>query len=102
MLLAASITPVRNSIDEMCPSPTARRLMMNLRSPSRRPVSANVRTIGSVPLKLSGTRAHPVPARIEVRGEVFIARRDFERLNAARVEAGLPPFANPSAAPGQA
>ena len=37
MALAPSITPVRNSIDEMCPSPTARRLITNLRSPAASP-----------------------------------------------------------------
>src|SRR5262249_14278255 len=58
-------------------------------------VTANVRTIRSLPLQLHGTRAHPLPARLEVRGEVIFPRSAFERLNALRTAAGEPPFANP-------
>ncbi|HEX4900880.1 MAG TPA: NAD-dependent DNA ligase LigA [Pyrinomonadaceae bacterium] len=56
-------------------------------------VTQNARTIRSVPLKL---RAKSTPgAEIEVRGEVFIPRRVFERTNAEREEQGEPRFANP-------
>ncbi|MDN3517651.1 NAD-dependent DNA ligase LigA [Aquisalimonas lutea] len=55
-------------------------------------ITGNVRTVRSVPLRL---RAGPVPERLEVRGEVVIRRQDFERLNAARLQEGERPFANP-------
>lgn len=55
-------------------------------------VTANLRTIRNLPLKLTGAKA---PPRLEVRGEVFIRRADFERLNRQREEAGLPTFVNP-------
>jgi DNA ligase (NAD+) len=62
-------------------------------------VTANVRTLRNVPQTLdadAGARAgFPVPARVEVRGEVFFPTAAFADLNAALVEAGKPPFANP-------
>src|SRR5688572_1411930 len=55
-------------------------------------VTANVRTVRAIPLRL-GTGA---PAgRIEVRGEVYLPRKAFERINAEREELGEPLFANP-------
>ncbi len=57
-------------------------------------VTPNIRTIKSVPLRLiKGTI--PVPRLLEVRGEVILPRRAFERLNEERLKAGEPPFANP-------
>src|SRR3989454_246823 len=64
-------------------------------------VTANVKTIRSVPLRLEakkldallGGRAHP--KRFEVRGEVIMSRAAFEQLNAQREAAGEPKFANP-------
>lgn len=56
-------------------------------------VSANLRTIKSIPLALRKGAA--MPAHIDVRGEAYIKKSDFARLNAAREAAGLPPFANP-------
>jgi len=58
-------------------------------------VTPNVRTIGNVPHRLTGTEHYPVPARVEVRGEVFLPVAAFERLNAAMQDAGRPAFANP-------
>lgn len=55
-------------------------------------VTQNVRTIETIPLKLRGA---DYPVRLEVRGEVIIAKQDFERLNKAREEAGEKTFANP-------
>lgn len=56
-------------------------------------VTLNLRTIRSIPLRLTGTN---VPAgRFEVRGEVLIRRVDFARLNAAQEAAGDKTFANP-------
>ncbi|GAA1924010.1 NAD-dependent DNA ligase LigA [Nocardioides lentus] len=58
-------------------------------------VTPNVRTLGSVPDRLAGTEEFPVPALVEVRGEIFLPVAAFERLNATMVDAGKPPFANP-------
>ncbi len=57
-------------------------------------VTANARTIRSVPLELDGSEA-PIPERIEIRGEVVISRADFAALNEEREAAGEPVFANP-------
>ena len=54
-------------------------------------VTANVRTIRSIPLALRGGPA----GRIEVRGEVFLPRAAFARINEERELAGEPLFANP-------
>jgi len=57
-------------------------------------VSANVRTIRSVPLRLrDGSKK--VANQIEVRGEAYLARKVFEKINAEREEEGEPRFANP-------
>ena len=55
-------------------------------------VTHNVRTIDGIPHQLAGT-GHP--ARVEIRGEVFFPVEAFADLNAALVEAGKAPFANP-------
>src|ERR687883_1991385 len=54
-------------------------------------VTQNVRTIRSIPLKLKDTDITDV----EVRGEAYLSRREFERINAERDEASEPRFANP-------
>ncbi|MDT6961598.1 NAD-dependent DNA ligase LigA [Cupriavidus sp. SZY C1] len=54
-------------------------------------VTANVRTIKDIPLKLRGK----APAVLEVRGEVFMYRADFDKLNARQAEAGEKTFVNP-------
>jgi DNA ligase (NAD+) len=54
-------------------------------------VTANVRTIRAIPLRLRGGP----PGHIEVRGEVFLPRASFERMNREREDAGEPQFANP-------
>ena len=58
-------------------------------------ITENVRTIGSVPLVLLTRENRPMPSRIEVRGEVFLSKKAFERLNEARAEKDEPTFANP-------
>ncbi len=60
-------------------------------------VTLNVRTIRSVPLRLAPKQLDALghPARFEVRGEVIMTRRAFERTNAQREAAGEPRFANP-------
>ena len=58
-------------------------------------VTLNARTIDDVPERLTPSDDHPVPDVLEVRGEVFFRLADFEALNAALVEDGKAPFANP-------
>ncbi|MFC5947662.1 NAD-dependent DNA ligase LigA [Pseudonocardia lutea] len=58
-------------------------------------ITLNMRTLEEVPEKLTGSEEFPVPELVEVRGEVYFRLEDFQRLNAALVEAGKPPFANP-------
>ena len=55
-------------------------------------VTANVRTIRAIPLKLLGPAP---PARIEVRGEIFMTRDGFERMNEEQRERGERTYANP-------
>jgi DNA ligase (NAD+) len=57
-------------------------------------VTTNVRTIRSVPLKLRSVAAKVGP-EIEVRGEAYLPRKVFEKINADREEQGEPRFANP-------
>lgn len=52
-------------------------------------VTANVRTIENVPLRI------PEQEHVEVRGEIVIFKDDFEKLNQKQVKAGEKPFANP-------
>lgn len=54
-------------------------------------ITENLKTIPSVPLLLRP----PFPARLEVRGEVYMDLEDFQALNQEREEEGLPAFANP-------
>lgn len=54
-------------------------------------VTANVKTIRSVPLQLEGD----YPAAFEIRGEIFLPHAGFEKLNQQKAEAGETPFANP-------
>ncbi len=56
-------------------------------------VTSNVRTIRSVPLKLE--KVGKVGREIEVRGEAYLARKVFEKINAEREEEGESRFANP-------
>lgn len=55
-------------------------------------ISINVRTIRNVPLKLQGSGW---PELLEVRGEVFMSKVGFEKLNASQAEVGGKTFANP-------
>jgi DNA ligase (NAD+) len=53
-------------------------------------VTQNLRTIKAIPLRVEGA-----PALLEVRGEVYLPRSDFAKLNEDRAAEGLPTFANP-------
>ena len=54
-------------------------------------VTSNLRTVATIPLKLLGKP----PSFIEVRGEVYMRKSDFEKVNAKRERDGQPVFANP-------
>jgi DNA ligase (NAD+) len=60
-------------------------------------VTANVRTIDSIPLRLRASEEHAkfLEGRTEVRGEIVMYKKDFEDLNARRAAEGKPLFANP-------
>ena len=53
-------------------------------------VTENIRTIRAIPLEIKDA-----PERIEIRGEVYLPKQEFARVNAEREEAGLPTYANP-------
>ncbi len=55
-------------------------------------ISANVRTIKSIPLKLSGVG---IPELLEVRGEIYLPRGGFDKINALAIAKGDKPFVNP-------
>ena len=55
-------------------------------------VTRNIQTIRAIPLGLAG---HPLPDLLEVRGEVYMSKKDFEALNARQEVAGARPFINP-------
>jgi len=57
-------------------------------------VTQNVRTIGQIPLRLKGAN-EDTPAVLEVRGEVYMRRDDFEKLNERQRERGEKTFVNP-------
>jgi DNA ligase (NAD+) len=60
-------------------------------------VTANIRTIESVPLRLRRSKGYEkfLAGRTEIRGEIVMYKEQFEKLNAEREKEGLPKFANP-------
>jgi len=58
-------------------------------------ITPNIKTVAGIPHKLKTDSDVPVPALLEVRGEVYFPVAGFADLNAALVEAGKAPFANP-------
>ena len=57
-------------------------------------ITANLRTIRSIPLSLRKDE-HTIPRRLEIRGEVFLPLKAFQKMNREREEEGQPAFANP-------
>jgi DNA ligase (NAD+) len=57
-------------------------------------ITANLKTIRAVPLKLR-TAGKDIPEVVEIRGEVYLPKTGFAKLNAERTEAGEEPFSNP-------
>lgn len=58
-------------------------------------VTQNLKTISSLPLKMKHALPNPIPSFIEIRGEVYIEKKPFEKLNLRRIKDGEEPFANP-------
>ena len=58
-------------------------------------ITANLRTIRNLPLRLTPAEGIPLPELLEVRGEVFMSLAAFQKLNAERAAAGEELFANP-------
>jgi DNA ligase (NAD+) len=58
-------------------------------------ITANVKTIGAVPIMMQADASAAMPGRLEVRGEVFIGIEAFKNWNLDRINQKLPPFANP-------
>jgi len=58
-------------------------------------VTANIRTVKAIPLRLHGAKGAPVPKVLEVRGEVLMYKADFIKLNLRQRAAGQKEFANP-------
>jgi len=61
-------------------------------------VTVNVKTIANLPHTLrapTDVTETPVPAMVEIRGEIFLRFSEFARINQAQQEAGLEPYANP-------
>lgn len=58
-------------------------------------ITASARTIADIPHTITPAPGFPVPDVLEVRGEVFISLAEFEQINAERIAAGKPAFANP-------
>ena len=58
-------------------------------------VTLNVKTIKTVPLYLIENEYYKIPDRVDIRGEVYMNKKDFEELNKERMKTGEPLFANP-------
>ncbi|MGP8153138.1 MAG: NAD-dependent DNA ligase LigA [Smithella sp.] len=58
-------------------------------------VTQNLKTISTLPLKMQNAKSKPIPSFIEIRGEVYIEKKPFHKLNLRRIDEGEEPFANP-------
>ena len=58
-------------------------------------ITANARTIKTLPLELNSGGDAPIPEYIEIRGEIYLTNEEFQRINAEREEAGQALYANP-------
>ena len=58
-------------------------------------VTQNLKTISSLPLRMQDASVKPIPSFIEIRGEVYIEKKPFQKLNLRRIKDGEEPFANP-------
>jgi DNA ligase (NAD+) len=58
-------------------------------------ITANAKTIRTLPHELKAAKGHPFPDVIEIRGEIYFTTAEFQRINAEREEAGEALYANP-------
>ena len=58
-------------------------------------ITQNLKTVKSIPLELQSPKSGSVPARFEVRGELYMTKSGFQKMNEERADEGLPLFANP-------
>ena len=58
-------------------------------------ITQNVKTVEAIPLKIAGTNKYPLPKTLIVRGEVFITKKEFTRINKEQEKGGNKVFANP-------
>lgn len=58
-------------------------------------ITANLKTIHQIPLTLRLTTVYPLPKKMEIRGEVYMEKKEFNRLNEETMSRGEPLFANP-------
>lgn len=58
-------------------------------------ITANAKTIRTLPQKLKVENGAPIPELIEIRGEIFLTNEEFQRINTEREEAGEALYANP-------
>jgi DNA ligase (NAD+) len=58
-------------------------------------ITQNLKTIRTIPLQMKKSKNHPIPKRIEIRGEVYIEIDAFKKLNKRRLQEDEQPFANP-------
>ncbi|MEE8324191.1 MAG: NAD-dependent DNA ligase LigA, partial [Candidatus Humimicrobiaceae bacterium] len=58
-------------------------------------ITSNLKTINTIPLRLQKAKDEGVPDILEVRGEVYLAKEEFVRINTRREEEGISTFANP-------
>ncbi len=58
-------------------------------------ITANARTIRTLPSQLQADAGAPIPELIEIRGEIFLTNEEFQRINEEREEAGEALYANP-------
>ncbi len=58
-------------------------------------ITANARTIHSLPRQLRSDSGQPIPDVIEIRGEIYLTLAEFQRINREREEQALPLYANP-------
>jgi len=58
-------------------------------------ITANLKTIRSIPLRLLESKKYPKPTVLEARGEVYMKKKDFNELNQQRLKNNEPLFANP-------
>jgi DNA ligase (NAD+) len=57
-------------------------------------ISSNLKTIRSIPLRFHKSKKRPIPRLLEVRGEVFMTKEGFKKLNEAQIAAGEETYAN--------